>query len=69
MAVEGAPPPGDAGAHDLTRIRAQLRLSQADLAAMVGVSESEMAEMEAENRPVPPDLLTELMEELNLKGA
>ncbi len=44
-------------------------MSQAELAALAGVSESELAEMEQGQRPVPHDLLTELMEELNLKGA
>ncbi|MDQ3870921.1 MAG: helix-turn-helix domain-containing protein [Chloroflexota bacterium] len=57
------------GVQELTRIRSELRMSQAELAALAGVSESELAEMEAGERPVPHDLLTELMEELNLKGA
>ena len=44
-------------------------MTRAELAALAGVSESELAEMEQGQRPVPHDLLAELMEELNLKGA
>jgi DNA-binding XRE family transcriptional regulator len=68
----GAPPtaaPEQAGARDLRTIRQELGLSTAQLATMAGVSEAELAEMEAGTRLVPPTLLAELMEELNLKGA
>jgi DNA-binding XRE family transcriptional regulator len=58
-----------AGARDLRTIRQELGVSAAQLATMAGVSEAELAEMEAGTRPVPPTLLAELMEELNLKGA
>lgn len=69
-----APAPGELGsqepgAPELARIRAELRMTRAELAALAGVSESELAEMEQGQRPVPHDLLAELMEELNLKGA
>ena len=57
------------GAHDLRTIRKELGLSAAQLATMAGVSEPELAEMEAGQRPVPPSLLAELMEKLNAKGA
>jgi DNA-binding transcriptional regulator YiaG len=60
---------GDTGAGDLRTIRQELRISAAQLATMAGVSEAEIAEMEAGTRPVPATLLAELMEELNLKGA
>jgi DNA-binding transcriptional regulator YiaG len=59
----------DIGAHDLRTIREDLRLSPAQLATIAGISEAELAEMEAGQRPVPPTLLAELMEELNAKGA
>lgn len=62
-------PAGDTGAGDLRTIRQELRISAAQLATMAGVSEAEIAEMEAGTRPVPATLLAELMEELNLKGA
>jgi DNA-binding XRE family transcriptional regulator len=68
----GTPPaagPEQAGARDLRTIRQELGVSAAQLATMAGVSEAELAEMEAGTRPVPPTLLAELMEELNLKGA
>ena len=60
---------GQGGARDLRTIRQELGVSAAQLATMAGVSEAELAEMEAGTRPVPPTLLAELMEELNLKGA
>lgn len=60
---------GEPGARDLRTIRQELGVSAAQLATMAGVSEAELAEMEAGTRPVPPTLLAELMEELNLKGA
>jgi DNA-binding XRE family transcriptional regulator len=59
----------EAGGRDLRTIRRELGVSAAQLATMAGVSEAEIAEMEAGTRPVPPTLLAELMEELNLKGA
>lgn len=68
----GAPSPAapeQAGVRDLRTIRQELGVSAAQLATMAGVSEAELAEMEAGTRPVPPTLLAELMEELNLKGA
>jgi DNA-binding transcriptional regulator YiaG len=61
--------PEEPGARDLRTIRKELGVSAAQLATMAGVSEAELAEMEAGTRPVPPTLLAELMEELNLKGA
>jgi DNA-binding transcriptional regulator YiaG len=66
QAASGA---GQPGARDLRTIRKELGVSAAQLATMAGVSEAELAEMEAGTRPVPPTLLAELMEELNLKGA
>jgi len=66
QAASGA---GEPGARDLRTIRRELGVSTAQLATMAGVSEAELADMEAGTRPVPPTLLAELMEELNLKGA
>jgi DNA-binding XRE family transcriptional regulator len=60
---------GEPGARDLRTIRQELGVSSAQLATMAGVSEAELEEMEAGTRPVPPTLMAELMEELNLKGA
>lgn len=57
------------GAHDLRRIRAELGISSPQLAAIAGVSETELEEMEAGSRPVPETLLSDLMEQLNAKGA
>jgi DNA-binding XRE family transcriptional regulator len=65
-AAQGA---NQTGGRDLRTIRQELGVSAAQLATMAGVSEAEIAEMEAGTRPVPPTLLAELMEELNLKGA
>lgn len=50
-------------------IREELGLSVAQLAALAGINETELAEMESGRRPVPPTLLAELMEQVNLKGA
>jgi transcriptional regulator with XRE-family HTH domain len=61
--------PEASGAEELRTLRRDSGLSAAQLAAMSGVSEAELAEMEEGTRPVPPTLVAELMEELNLKGA
>ncbi|MGI8703732.1 MAG: helix-turn-helix domain-containing protein [Candidatus Limnocylindrales bacterium] len=63
--------PGHArqGGHNLEEIREQLLMTTAEMAAIAGVSEEEVAEMERGQRPVPPGLIAELMEELNAKCA
>ena len=60
---------GDTAANELTTLRRDLHLSVADLAEMVGLEEAELAEMEAGRLPIPHDLMSELLEELNAKGA
>jgi hypothetical protein len=44
-------------------------MSREELAALAGVDEDELAEMEDGRRAVPSDLISELLEELNAKGA
>ncbi len=58
-----------AAARELSTLRRDLRLSLAELADLAGLEERELAEMESGIRPIPNDLMAELMEELNAKGA
>ena len=44
-------------------------MTQHELAELAGVDETELAAMEAGTTPVTQELLTEIMEELNAKGA
>ena len=44
-------------------------MTQHELAELAGVDETELAAMEAGTTPVTHELLAELMEELNAKGA
>jgi predicted transcriptional regulator len=55
--------------HELVRIRAELGMTQRELAELSGVEESELAAMEAGTKPVTHELMAEIMEELNAKGA
>jgi DNA-binding XRE family transcriptional regulator len=55
--------------HELVRLRAELGMTQHELAELTGVEESELAAMEAGTMPVTHELLAEIMEELNAKGA
>ena len=56
-------------AHELSTLRRDLHLSLGELAELAGLDEQELAEMESGARPIPHDLMAELMEELNAKGA
>ncbi len=62
--------PGDTnGGEQLRTLRFDLHMSREELAALAGVDEHELAEMEDGRRAVPRDLIAELMEGLNAKGA
>jgi transcriptional regulator with XRE-family HTH domain len=50
-------------------LRLDLHMTREELAALAGVDEDELAAMEDGQRQVPPDLISELLEELNAKGA
>ncbi|HET7676885.1 MAG TPA: helix-turn-helix domain-containing protein [Candidatus Limnocylindrales bacterium] len=56
-------------AEELATLRADLRLTTAQLAEVARLPERELVEMEAGQRPVTREFLAELMEELNAKGA
>jgi DNA-binding XRE family transcriptional regulator len=55
--------------HELVRLRAELGMTQHELAELAGVDDSELAAMEAGTTPVTHELIAEIMEELNAKGA
>jgi transcriptional regulator with XRE-family HTH domain len=57
------------GGQQLRTLREDMHMTTEELAALAGVSEDELAEMENGRREVPPHLIGELMEELNAKGA
>ena len=57
------------GGEQLRTLRLDLHMSREDLAALAGFDEEELAAMEDGRRALPPDLIAELMEELNAKGA
>lgn len=59
----------EVAAHELATLRRDLHLSVAELAELAELEEDELAEMEAGTRPIPHDLMSELLEELNAKGA
>jgi predicted transcriptional regulator len=65
----GADEPAHSPRHELVRLRAELGMTQHELAELTGVDEAELAAMEAGTTPVTHELLTEIMEELNAKGA
>jgi predicted transcriptional regulator len=68
----GVPGPGEPAhspRHELVRLRAELRMTQHELAELAGVDETELAAMEAGTTPVTHELVAEIMEELNAKGA
>jgi predicted transcriptional regulator len=65
----GADEPAHSPRHELVRLRAEFGLTQHELAELAGVDETELAAMEAGTTPVTHELLAELMEELNAKGA
>jgi transcriptional regulator with XRE-family HTH domain len=67
--VGDEPPAAHVPGHELTRLRAELGLTQRELAELAGVDETELAQMEAGARPVTHEFLAEVMEELNAKGA
>jgi predicted transcriptional regulator len=79
MAKEPAESPGSArqeptesphsARHELIRLRAELGMTQHELAELTGVEDSDLAAMEAGSMPVTHELLAEIMEELNAKGA
>jgi predicted transcriptional regulator len=55
--------------HEIVRLRAELGMTQRELAELAGIEETELAAMEAGATPVTHELLAEIMEELNAKGA
>jgi transcriptional regulator with XRE-family HTH domain len=57
------------GGEQLRTLRLDLHMTQEELAALAGVDEAELAAMEDGRREVPSDLISELLEELNAKGA
>jgi predicted transcriptional regulator len=65
----GGDEPAHSPRHELVRLRAELGMTQHDLAELTGVDETELAAMEAGKTPVTHELLAEIMEELNAKGA
>ena len=67
--MAGEAPDAHEPRHELVRLRAELGLTQQELADLAGVSERDLAAMEAGTQPVSHDLLAEIMEELNAKGA
>jgi transcriptional regulator with XRE-family HTH domain len=70
MTLDDAANSGDTnGGQQLRTVREDMHMTTEELAALAGVSEDELAEMEAGRRDVPPHLIGELMEELNAKGA
>jgi transcriptional regulator with XRE-family HTH domain len=70
MTLGGAPDAGETnGGRQLRTLREDMHMTTEELAALAGVSEAELTEMEEGHREVPPHLIAELMEELNAKGA
>jgi predicted transcriptional regulator len=65
----GGDKPAHSPRHELVRLRAELGMTQHELAELAGVEVTELAAMEAGTTPVTHELLTEIMEELNAKGA
>lgn len=65
----GGPSAGRSVGEQLRTLRLDLHMSREELAALAGVDEDELAEMEDGRRAVPSDLISELLEELNAKGA
>jgi transcriptional regulator with XRE-family HTH domain len=70
MKPGGAADAGDTnGGQQLRTLRKDMHMTTEELAALAGVSQAELTEMEDGRREVPPHLIGELMEELNAKGA
>jgi DNA-binding XRE family transcriptional regulator len=65
----GGDGPAHSPRHELVRLRAELGMTQHELAELIDVDETELAAMEAGTTPVTHELLAEIMEGLNAKGA
>jgi transcriptional regulator with XRE-family HTH domain len=68
VSAGGSPAARSAG-EQLRMLRLDLHMTREELAALAGVDEDELAAMEDGRREVPSDLISELLEELNAKGA